>query len=132
MIYGIICELVLNVPNVLVASTMDAMCPQGRYRKIKLLEFSVNALWTLCVIDMDNFDFSNNHIMHNLTAKSEFRVLKGSVSQVTTAAGSASRRDTVHMGSFQDTSRPESTDDPCYIYGHCVYVLFYLDLICMC
>ena len=41
-----------------------------------------------------------------------FRDLKGFASQGTTAAGSASRRGTVNMESFQDTSRPESTDDP--------------------
>ena len=50
--------------------------------------------------------------MHHLTAKHEFRVPKGSASQATTAVGSASRWETVHMQPFQDTSRPESTDDP--------------------
>ena len=50
--------------------------------------------------------------MRHFTAKSEFRVPKGSASQASAAAGSASRRETVHMEPFQDTSRPESTDDP--------------------
>ena len=60
----------------------------------------------------DNFDCLRDHIVSHLTAKSEFRVTRGSVSQATAAAGSASRRETVHMEPFQDTSRPESTDDP--------------------
>ena len=47
-------ELVLNVLNVLMASDMDLMCPQGRYEKIKLLDFSVNALLSLSVIDIRN------------------------------------------------------------------------------
>ena len=50
--------------------------------------------------------------MCHLTAKSEFRVPKGSASQASAAAGSASRRETVYMELFQDISRPESTDDP--------------------
>ena len=41
-----ICELVFNISNVLAASATDAMCPQGRYRKIKLQ--------TLSVIDIRN------------------------------------------------------------------------------
>ena len=53
----------------------------------------------------DNFDFLGDHIECHLTAKSEFRALKGSVSQASTAAGSSSKR----MEPFQDTSRPEST-----------------------
>ena len=44
-----------------------------------------------------------------ITAKSEFR---GSASQATAAAGSASRHETVHMEPFQDTSDKESTYDP--------------------
>ena len=47
-------ELVLNICNVLVASTTDAMCPQGCYGKIKLLDFSVKAFLTLSVIDICN------------------------------------------------------------------------------
>ena len=50
--------------------------------------------------------------MRHLTAKSEFRAPKGSVSQASAAAGSSSRRETVHSEPFQDTSRPESTCDP--------------------
>ena len=50
--------------------------------------------------------------MRHLTAKSEFRAPKGSASQASAAAGSSSRRETVHMEPFQDTSRPESTCDP--------------------
>ena len=50
--------------------------------------------------------------MRHLTAKSEFRVPRGSASQATAAAGSASRQDTMHMEPFQDTSWPETTDDP--------------------
>ena len=46
--------------------------------------------------------------MHHLIAKSECRVPRGSASQATAAAGSAC----MHMELFQDTSRPESTDDP--------------------
>ena len=51
MIIFFICELVLNV---VMASDTDVMCPQGRYGKIKLLDFSVNALRTLSVIDLCN------------------------------------------------------------------------------
>ena len=52
--------------------------------------------------------------MRHLTAKSEFKVPRGSASQAAavTAAGSASRLESVHMEPFQDISRPESTDDP--------------------
>ena len=46
-----------------------------------------------------NFDFLMDHIVRHLKGKSA-------------AAGSASRRETVHMEQFQDTSRPESTNDP--------------------
>ena len=60
----------------------------------------------------NNFDFRRDHIVCHLTAKSEFRAPKGSASQASVAAGSASRWETVHMEPFQDTSRPESTDDP--------------------
>ena len=35
-----------------VASALDAMCPWGRHRKIKLLDFSVKALQILSVIDI--------------------------------------------------------------------------------
>ena len=37
-------EHVRRVPNVLVASVMDVLCPQTFYGKIKLLEFSVKGL----------------------------------------------------------------------------------------
>ena len=50
--------------------------------------------------------------MRHLKGKSEFRASKGSASQASAAAGSASRRETVHMETFQDTSCPESTYDP--------------------
>ena len=50
--------------------------------------------------------------MRHLKGKSEFRASKGSASQASAAVGSASRRETVHMEPFQDTSRPESTYDP--------------------
>ena len=50
--------------------------------------------------------------MCHLKGKSEFRASKGSASQASAAAGSASRRETVHMKPFQGTSRPESTYDP--------------------
>ena len=60
----------------------------------------------------DNFDFLRDHIVRHLTAKSEFRVPKGSASQATVAAGWASRWETVHMELFQVNSCPESTDDP--------------------
>ena len=50
--------------------------------------------------------------MRHLTAKSEFRAPKGSASHASAAAGSSSRRETVHMEPFQDTSHPESTCDP--------------------
>ena len=59
----------------------------------------------------DNFDFIRDHIVHHLTAKSEFRAPKGSASQPSAAVGS-SRWETVHTELFQDTSRPESTCDP--------------------
>ena len=49
-----ICELVRNVPIVLVASAMDAIGLQARYGKIKLLDFSVNGLQILSVIDIHN------------------------------------------------------------------------------
>ena len=60
----------------------------------------------------DNFDFLRDHIVSHLTVKREFRVPRGFASQATAVAGSASRRDTVHMEPLQDTSRPEPTDDP--------------------
>ena len=60
----------------------------------------------------DNFDFLRDHIVRHLTAKSDFRVPKGSASQTTATVGSASRWETVHMELFQVTSRPKSTDDP--------------------
>ena len=50
--------------------------------------------------------------MCHLTAKSEFRAPKGSASQASAAAGSSSRRETVHTELFEDTSHPESTCDP--------------------
>ena len=50
--------------------------------------------------------------MCHLKGKSEFRALKGSASQASAAAGSASRRETVHMEPFQDTSHLESTYNP--------------------
>ena len=49
--------------------------------------------------------------MCHLKGKGEFGVSKGSASQASAAAGSASRRETMHMKPFQDTSRPESTHD---------------------
>ena len=55
----------------------------------------------------DNFAFLRDHIMHHLTAKSEFRVSRRSASKGT----AASRQETVNMELFQDTSLPESTDD---------------------
>ena len=63
-------------------------------------------------MDLRQFDFLRDHIVLHLTAKSEFRVVKGSASQASAVAGSASKRETVHMEPFQDTSRPDSTDDP--------------------
>ena len=48
----------------------------------------------------DNFDFLRYHIVRHLTAKSEFRAPKGSASQASAAAGSSSRRETVHMEPF--------------------------------
>ena len=62
--------------------------------------------------EADHFAFLRDHIVHHLTAKREFRVPRGSASQATAAAGSASRWEIVRMEPFQDTSRPESTDDP--------------------
>ena len=50
--------------------------------------------------------------MCHLTAKSEFRTPKGSASQVSAAAGSQSRGETVQREPFQDTSHPESTCVP--------------------
>ena len=49
--------------------------------------------------------------MCHLKGKSEFGTSKGSASQASAAAGSASRRETVHMELFRDTSCPESTYD---------------------
>ena len=60
----------------------------------------------------DNFDFLRHHIVHHLTVKSKFGAPKGSASQASAAAGSSSRRETVHMEPSQDTSHPESTCDP--------------------
>ena len=60
----------------------------------------------------DNFDFLRDHIIRHLTAKSEYRAPKGSVSQASAAVGSSSRQETVHSEPFQDTSHPESTCDP--------------------
>ena len=50
--------------------------------------------------------------MRHLTATSEFKAPKGSASQASAAAGSSSRRETVHMEPFEDISHPESTCDP--------------------
>ena len=50
--------------------------------------------------------------MCHLTAKNEFQAPRGCASQACAAAGSASRRETVDMESYQDPSRPESTCDP--------------------
>ena len=60
----------------------------------------------------DNFHFLMDHIVCHRKGKSEFRAPKGSASQASAAAGSASRRETVHMEPCQDTSCPESTYDP--------------------
>ena len=60
----------------------------------------------------DNFYFLMDYIMCHLKGKSDLRAPKGSASQASAAAGSASRRETVHMELFQDTSRPESRNDP--------------------
>ena len=60
----------------------------------------------------DNFELLRDHIVHHLTAKSEFRAPKGSASKASAAAGSSSRQETVHSEPFQDTSRPMSTCDP--------------------
>ena len=60
----------------------------------------------------DNFDFLRDHIVRHLTVKSEFRAPKGSASQASAAVGSSFKQETVHMESFQDTFRPESTCDP--------------------
>ena len=62
--------------------------------------------------EMDNFHFLRDHIVRHLKGKSEFSASKGSASQASAAAGSASRREIVHMEPFQDTSRLESTYDP--------------------
>ena len=45
----------------------------------------------------DSFHFLMDHIVHHLKGKSEFRAPKGSASQASAAAGSASRRETVHI-----------------------------------
>ena len=50
--------------------------------------------------------------MCDLTAKVNSGLPRGFVSQTSAAAGSSSRRETVHMEPFQDTSHPESTCDP--------------------
>ena len=71
------------------------------------LQLTERQKWT-----RDNFDFLRDHIVHHLTAKSEFRAPKGSPSQASAAADSSSRWETVHMEPFQDTSCPESTCDP--------------------
>ena len=54
-----ICILVRNVPIVFVASATDVIGRQVRYRKIKLLEFSVNGLRMLSVIDIRNSSVSH-------------------------------------------------------------------------
>ena len=60
----------------------------------------------------DNFHFLRGHIVRHLKGKNEFGASKGSASQASAPAGSASRREAMHMEFFQDTSRPESTYDP--------------------
>ena len=55
----------------------------------------------------DNFHLLRDHIVHHLTAKSEFRAPKGSTSQTSAAAGSSSRLETVQTEPFQDTFHPE-------------------------
>ena len=47
-------ELIHNVPIVLVASVTDAIGPQARYEKIKLLDFFINGFRILSVIDIWN------------------------------------------------------------------------------
>ena len=49
-------ELVLKV---LVASATEVMCPQGHCGKVKLLDFSINALRTLPVIDIPNLSITS-------------------------------------------------------------------------
>ena len=51
--------LVHNVPIVLVAFATDAIGPQAYYGKIKLIDFSVNGLPILCVIDFRNFSLAS-------------------------------------------------------------------------
>ena len=46
--------------------------------------------------EMDNFHFLRGHIVRHLKGKSEFRASKGSASQASAAADSASRRETVN------------------------------------
>ena len=53
--------------------------------------------------------------MRHLRGKRESGVSKRSASQASAAAGSASRREVVHMEPFQDTSRPESTYNPAHV-----------------
>ena len=50
----LICEHVCSIPNVLVASITDVLCPHTFYGKIKLLEFSVKGLWMPGVINIRN------------------------------------------------------------------------------
>ena len=59
----------------------------------------------------DNSDFLRDHIVHHLTAKSEFRAPKGSASQASAAAASSSRWETVHTQPFQDTVVKKFVDD---------------------
>ena len=52
----------------------------------------------------DNFDFLRDHIVRHLKAKGDFRAPNWSASQASAAAGSSSRRETVHSEPFQDPS----------------------------
>ena len=60
----------------------------------------------------DNFDSLRDHIMRYRKGKSEVRAARGSASQASATAGSASRLETVNMEPFQNSSHPESTCDP--------------------
>ena len=70
------------VLNVLVASTMDAICPEVHHGKIKLLYFSINASWTLSVIDICKSSVSHPWLVPNVL-KPIWNVLVASLTSLT-------------------------------------------------
>ena len=79
---------------------------KGHLHEVRGPQLTEPQKWT-----RDIFYLLRDHIVCHLKGKSEFRTSKGSASQASAAASSASRRETVHMEPFEDTFHPEFTYD---------------------